>query len=162
MLAPSVSVMPSTPPFQLSSELPSWLRLECCFVIGSTPDVAPLPRLRIFLICPVSLDTKCSFTPQYTRLNTVHHDPPVPPPEVMSKSCAAIVDKVMFRTVTHVRDASQSKDDVPPAKVPTKGTETLPHCLAVETKTTRSADARRSLAHETLARVALKWCSCAG
>ena len=52
--------------FQISSELPASLRLECCFVIGSAPDVAPLPRLRIFLICLVSLDTNCSSTPQYT------------------------------------------------------------------------------------------------
>ena len=52
-------------------------------------------------------------------------------------SYAASVDKEMcFARWHHVRDPNQSKDDLPQAKVPTKGTETLPHCLAVETKTT--------------------------
>ena len=88
-LALSVPDVPSTPPCQLSSELPPSLRLERCFVIGSTPDVAPLPRLRIFLFCLVSLDTNCSSTPQYTCTTAVHHCLPVPPPEVTSLSYAA-------------------------------------------------------------------------
>ena len=154
----SVSDAPTTPPCQLSSELPSSLRLECCFVIGSTPGVAPPPRVGIFLFRPVSLDTNCSFTPHYTRVDTVHHDPPVPPPEVTSKSYAASVDKEMrFARCHHVRNPNvrnpnHSKDDLPQAKVPTEGTETR------RTKMRRGADACLSLARETFARVALKWC----
>ena len=65
----SVSDVPSTPPCQLSSDLLPLLRLKCCFGIGSTPS---LPRLRIALLCLVSLDTTCSSTPQYTCTTAVH------------------------------------------------------------------------------------------
>ena len=58
----------------------------------------PLLSFEDVPICPVSLDTNCSFTPQYTRVDTVHHDPPVPPPEATSKSYAASGD--VFHTVT--------------------------------------------------------------
>ena len=67
---------------------------KCCFIIGCTPRV-PLPRLRIFFSCPVSLDNYCSSTPPYTPYHRC-------PPLSTSPTTRSHVEVVYCKCISHV------------------------------------------------------------
>ena len=91
---------------QLASELPSSLRLELCFVIGSTSDIAPLPRLRIFLLGYQLLvhSTMHAYHRRATTVCQCHHHQM----SRRSRMLAGVGNEICFHTMTP-REESGSK-----------------------------------------------------